>query len=240
VIVTHPAIAIVKAPDLQTVEQGATATFNITVTNIGDVTLTNVRVTDAQAPGCARTSADIPALASMAPGASVTYTCTRANVQEAFTNVAVATGTPPEGPDVTASDDARVLVRVPHPAITILKNPKSQTIQQGATATFEITVTNTGDVPLTNVTVTDPLAPDCNRALGTLQPGESKKYTCTVANVQADFDNVATAVGTPPTGPNVTATDTAPVRVIIPTPPVKKPPVKKKPVVSHKKPKVTG
>ena len=49
------------------------------------------------------------------------------------------------------------------------------------------------------------------------------------------FDNVATATGTPPTGPNVTASDTAPVKVRIPFVPNNHPKV-----VSHKKPKATG
>jgi hypothetical protein len=133
-----------------------------------------------------------------------------------------------------------VEVRVPHPAITIVKNPKSQQVSVGGTATFQITVTNTGDVPLTNVTVTDESTPDCNRSLGALDPGQSATYTCTKANVTAAFDNVAVANATPPTGSAVSATDTAPitVRAAATTPPPKRKP---KPVTTtRKKPKVTG
>jgi hypothetical protein len=60
--------------------------------------------------------------------------------------------------------------------------------------------------------------------------------------VRASFDNVATAIGTPPSGPNVTASDTAPVKAA-PLTPAKKKVVKKKKkpkVASHKKPKATG
>ena len=59
--------------------------------------------------------------------------------------------------------------------------------------------------------------------------------------MRASFDNVATAIGSPPSGPNVTASDTAPVKAA-PLKPVKKKIVKKKKpkVVSHKKPKATG
>jgi uncharacterized repeat protein (TIGR01451 family) len=135
---------------------------------------------------------------------------------------------------------------VPAPAIAIVKNPKSQTVAVGGTATFSITVTNAGNTVLTNVTVTDPLSPNCNRtsaqipALASMAPGATVTYTCTRPNVRANFDNIATATGTPPSGPNVTATDTAPVKTKALTPKkvVKK---KKKPkVVSHKKPKATG
>ena len=160
--------------------------WTIVVTNDGNVTLTNVRVTDPQAPDCAKTSANIAALASMAPGASVTYTCNRANVTASFTNVATDIGTPPTGADVTATDSAHVTVTVPltpptpapkpvvkvtNPAITIVKSPNSQTVAMGGAATFVIKVTNNGDVTLKDVTVTDKMAPNCNRDLGTMAPG---------------------------------------------------------------------
>jgi uncharacterized repeat protein (TIGR01451 family) len=113
--IAHPAIAIVKNAKPKTVPKGGKASFTITVTNSGDVTLTNVRVTDPRAPNCNRTPAGIPALASMAPGGAVTYKCTRANIRSNFTNVATATGTPPPGTggtaaDVTAIDSAPVKV----------------------------------------------------------------------------------------------------------------------------------
>jgi uncharacterized repeat protein (TIGR01451 family) len=237
-VVIRPHISVSKSPDAQTILIGQTANFTIAVTNDGDSTLSNVVVTDALAPGCARTSADIPALASMAAGATVTYTCSLANVVASFTNVAVATGKPPVGPDVTAQDTADVTAVAPatHPAITVVKNPKSQTVTVGNKATFTITVTNTGDVALTNVTVTDAQSPNCNRTIGTLAPGASTSYTCTRANVTSSFTNVAVASGTAG-GTTVKAQDTAPVTAK--AKPFVPPKVKPK-VVSHKKPKATG
>jgi uncharacterized repeat protein (TIGR01451 family) len=161
-----------------------------------------------------------------------------------FTNVAVATGTPQVGPDVTANDSAAVTVGPPpppvtHPAISIVKDPKSQVITRGGTANFKITVTNTGDVALTNVTVSDPLSPNCNRTIGTLNPGQSTSYTCTRANVTASFNNVAVATGHAG-ATTVTAQDTAPVTArAAPLKPKKVVKVRPK-VVSHKKPKATG
>jgi hypothetical protein len=59
--------------------------------------------------------------------------------------------------------------------------------------------------------------------------------------VPASYDNGATATGTPPSGPNVTASDTAPVKAQALTPAKTTVVKKKKPkVVSHKKPKATG
>ena len=240
-LVLKPHISISKSPDAQTILIGQTANFTITVTNDGNATLTNVVVTDALAPGCARTSADIPGLASMAPGATITYTCSLANVTTSFTNIAVATGHPPLGPDVSAQDTAAVTVVAPatHPAIAIVKNPKSQTVTRGGTANFTITVTNTGDVALTNVTVSDPLSPNCNRTIGTLAPGASTSYTCTRANVTANFTNVAVASGTAG-GTTVTAQDTAPVTAKAAALQPKTVTKVKPKVVSHRKPKATG
>jgi len=64
------------------------------------------------------------------------------------------------------------------------------------------------------VRVDDAIAPSCTRHdLGTLAPGASRKYTCSLASVKRDFVNVAIASGKPPKGPRVTASDHAAVHV---------------------------
>jgi len=138
--------------------------------------------------------------------------------------------TTPPAPTVTPAST--------HPAIAIVKGPKTQTVARGGAATFTITVSNTGDVTLTNVTVADLLTPDCNRIVGVLTPGATATYTCTLANVTASFTNVVVAMGTAG-GTTVTATDSAPVTASSLTPPKKKK-TRVKGVVSHRKPKATG
>jgi uncharacterized repeat protein (TIGR01451 family) len=157
-------------------------------------------------------------------------------VTASFTNTAVATGKPPVGPDVSSQDTAGVTVVQPvtHPAVQIVKDPKSQTVTKGNTATFTITVLNTGDVALTDVVVTDALSPDCNRTIGNLAPGQSVSYKCTRPNVQSSFTNVAVVTGKAG-GTTVTDQDTAPVTAKAPFVPKVVPKV-----VSHKKPKATG
>jgi uncharacterized repeat protein (TIGR01451 family) len=147
-------------------------------------------------------------------------------------------------PAHTGACEPLTVTPVPNPAIAIVKNPKSQTVAVGGRATFQITVTNVGNVTLTDVHVVDPLSPNCNRtqaqipALASMAPAATVTYSCTRPNVQRAFNNVATAIGTPPSGPDVTATDSAPVKVrALKPPPVKK---KKPKVISHKKPKATG
>lgn len=96
--------------------------------------------------------------------------------------------------------------------------PDGQTILHGATVTFTIAVTNTGDADLSNVQVSDALAPDCDANLGALTAGATASYPCSRANVTASFTNTAVASGTPPVGPAVSASDSAPVSVVYPTP----------------------
>src|SRR5260221_677240 len=76
-------------------------------------------------------------------------------------------GPPPTAADVPGRDSAVVTVTVrfvppppvQHPAISIVKNPDSQTVSMGGTAAFRITVTIPGDVTLLDVTVPHPLSP---------------------------------------------------------------------------------
>jgi uncharacterized repeat protein (TIGR01451 family) len=87
---------------------------------------------------------------------------------------------------------------------------------------FDILVTNTGPVDLTNVRVTDDIAvamdpdSDCPRPeLPDLPVGKSFGYECSVANLDgvSPFTNEATAFGTGPDGTEVTDTDDA---VVVP------------------------
>ena len=102
-----------------------------------------------------------------------------------------------------------------NPRIAITKLPATQTIASGGTATWSIVVTNTGDVPLTSVNVTDPNAANCVKTFaGALNPGDSEAaYTCALTNVTASMTNTATAHGTPPVGGEVTAQASADVVV---------------------------
>jgi uncharacterized repeat protein (TIGR01451 family) len=209
VTVLTPGVGIAKTPNLQQVPTDGTVTFTITVTNTGETALTDVEVTDSLAPDCDRLFAALPLLGVE------TYTCTLSNVAADFTNVAVVDALDPLGNPLTqASDDA--VVDVIAPAITIAKTPDLQAIPLGDPVTFTIEVANTGDVDLTDVTVTDPLASDCDRLIGDLAAGDSTSYTCVLDPVTASFVNTATVVADAPAGPQVTDTDSASVTVLVP------------------------
>ncbi len=102
------------------------------------------------------------------------------------------------------------------PAISIKKSASVTSYSSSGTLiTYSYVVTNTGNVTLNPVTVTDPMkglssitCPDTS-----LAPTASETCTATYTTTQADVDagsisNTGTATGTPPSGPNVTGTST--------------------------------
>jgi uncharacterized repeat protein (TIGR01451 family) len=205
--VINPSIQISKDPALQQIVSGSNAVFTITVTNTGDVALSNVVVSDPLTPDC-----DL-VITTFLAGASTSYVCTATNVVSDFTNTVSVVGTPPAGPDVSDMSDG--IVDVIDPSIQINKDPALQQIVSGSNAVFTITVTNTGDVALSNVVVSDPLAPDCDLVITTFLAGASTSYVCTATNVVSDFTNTVSVVGTPPSGPDVVDVDQAPVEIIV-------------------------
>ena len=148
--VVHPAIQVVKTASSAYVTSGQPVTYTVTVTNIGDVAFTNVAVNDT-------TYGLSWAFGPLAAGAGTNLLFTT-NVTMDVTNVAVAVGQPGEpgiGP-VTNSDDAVVDVVAPGVVVTkTLVSPSGRPAAVGETVTFAIAVTNTGDVVLNTVPVTD-------------------------------------------------------------------------------------
>jgi uncharacterized repeat protein (TIGR01451 family) len=132
---SHPAIAIVNSPKLQTLETKVvamidakthtrkpalvfgTARFTITVMNTNPVELTGVTVTDPLSPGCNRN------IGTLAPGASIAYFCSAANVGRSYTNRVTVSGQWPKGTrmlaDAQATATARAMVKV---------KPKTKTV----------------------------------------------------------------------------------------------------------------
>ncbi len=92
----------------QTVAEGGTATWSISVTNTGGAYLYAVNTSDALAPGCGMPGgADGTTLYFMAPNVTVTYPCTLSAVTGSFTNTIDATATTQAGPKITTHCDRR-------------------------------------------------------------------------------------------------------------------------------------
>jgi LPXTG-site transpeptidase (sortase) family protein len=207
------------------VNEGDTITYTFTVTNTGNVTLYNISLSDTVG-GVTISGGPI---ASLIPGASDgttftgTYTLTQTDVDAGtFTNTATVTGTDPNDTEVTDDDDDTQTWDA-EPSITLVKTgtlndgvvAPAGVVNIGDTITYTFTVTNTGNVTLSDITITDAIAGVV--IIGgpiTLAPGASDSttftgsYTLTQTIVDAGtFTNTATVSGTDPHDTEVTDDD---------------------------------
>ena len=216
----QPSIGLAKSGTLNLgsngrADAGDTISYTFAVTNTGNVTLTNVVVTDSKVTVTGGPIASLAAGATDTTTFSGSYTLTQADIDAGtFTNVATATGTPPVGSNVSdTDDDTQTLVAAPALAVVKSASPKTYSaVGQGITYTFA--VTNTGNVTLTSVKIDDVRLGVANLVVtpATLGPGQIGTAQAAYTISQSDLDagtvaNVATATGTPPTGPNVTGQD---------------------------------
>jgi uncharacterized repeat protein (TIGR01451 family) len=137
---------------------GETITYNFTVTNNGNVTLTNVTLADTVG-GVTLSGGPI---ATLAVGASdtttftATYTITQEDIDAGtFYNVATATGTDPNGDDTSdEGDNDEPLVQ--NPSIDIVKTFTDDTVTAGGTgSSFTLVVINNGNVTLSDALIGD-------------------------------------------------------------------------------------
>jgi gliding motility-associated-like protein/uncharacterized repeat protein (TIGR01451 family) len=197
-----------------------TITYSFTVSNPGNVTLFNVTITD---PLVTVTGGPI----TLDPGASdatsftATYIITQTDIDAGeVINQATATGTDASGTTVTdlsddnseLEDDPTITVLCQNPAIALIKVgvPADENgngcADLGETIVYSFSVKNTGNVALTNITVTDPLVTVVGGPI-TLDSGAEDTttftavYTITQDDVDAGFvENQAIADGTAPNG----------------------------------------
>ncbi|QIG38942.1 DUF11 domain-containing protein [Microbacterium sp. 4R-513] len=241
-IPSAPAIEVVKQVDYEpgtAGRAGDTLLYGFTVRNTGNVTLTDVEVTD-PLPGLSEiaygTWPGTPGV--LAPGQFVTATATYVVTQDdvdglaGVSNTATATGTPPTGPDVSDDDTATIttpatsgLQLVKTPTLT----PQGDTVAAGDVVEYEFQVTNTGDVTLHDVVLVDPM-PGLSAleltwpgAEGILAPLQVLTATATYELTQADIDrgSLTNTARTAGLGPDeVETSDSATAAVVLPPAPV--------------------
>jgi uncharacterized repeat protein (TIGR01451 family) len=211
-----PSLALVKTAGTPVdvngnglVDAGDTIAYSFVATNTGNVALDGVAVDDARVSptpiACAPATLAPDGIANCGP---VTYTITAADVTAgSVDNSATASGTPPGGTPVT-SDPSTTSTAVTAPAPS-LRSQKQMTgyrdadadgqVSVGDTLTYVITVTNTGNVALIDVTITDArLAPNAVTC-GSVAPNATCVLTGTYVVSQGDADGgqiVNTAVVT--------------------------------------------
>ncbi|MEE8523009.1 MAG: hypothetical protein V3T72_03685, partial [Thermoanaerobaculia bacterium] len=194
-------------------DPGDLINYTFQVTNTGNVTLTNILISDPMVslitcPSSAPAAPDL--IPSLAPGASETctgsYAITQADI-DAGQKVNTATATSDQtGPVMDTHTEP-----IPQTAaIDLVKSLQSNADEDGSgsvslgdTLTYQLVTTNTGGVTLTNVTISDPLpglsALSCAPTQpATLAPGATLSCTATYVVTAADgtagaINNTATA-----------------------------------------------
>ncbi len=198
---------------------GDTVTWTYTVTNTGDVPLTGVAVTDTDVTGISCPATELATGATMTCSAS--STAVRSDVGAPFTN----TGTATAHYDLdTVSDMDGSSYFGSAPAISVIAKTSGSDedgmytgpddgvfIKTGDTVTWTYAVTNTGNVPLTSVGVTDPDVTGVSCPATELATGAtttcSASSTAERSDIDVFFTNSGTAIGTPAVGAQVSDSD---------------------------------
>jgi uncharacterized repeat protein (TIGR01451 family) len=197
-----------------------TITYTITVKNTGNVTVSSLALNDILE------GIELGALdkTTIAPGetatATATYVVKQSDVDKGkINNTVTATGKDPKGADVKASDSAEVTTVAADAKLTVEKtaDPTSG-VKVGDKVTYTVVVTNSGNVTVTGIALSDTLV-KLSEAAFDLVPAGTKtinyEYTVTQADVDAGkINNTATATGKDPKGADVKASDSAEVTTV--------------------------
>jgi len=214
----HPAITIETATNGQDADQpqgphiqkGSAVLWTYVVTNTGDVPLTGVAVTDDKG-----VTVSCPK-AALAAGESMTCTASGTAQIGQYANVGAVTGQPSCGNPVSDDDPSHYYGTDPDdPGLTIVKLTNGQDantapgpeIAAGSTVTWTYIVTNTGNVTLSNLKVTDDkgVAVSCPKT--TLAAGESMTCTGSGKAQACQYENLGTVTGKTPGGESLSASD---------------------------------
>lgn len=212
-----PEIALAKSADPTTIRTDltpATVEYAYTATNEGNTPLSNVLLSDDKCAPIGAPTGDTNADGRLDLNETWTYTCTAdvsGMTETSLTNHATIAGTDPNGTTVSDTDEATVTLQNPSLEVVKSANPAGP-VAPGTSVTYSYLVTNTGNVDLTNVTVTDDRCPSVTPASADLAVGTNTTFTCTTALTVTTL-NTATATGTPPEGPVVEDTDSVQVAV---------------------------
>ena len=200
---------------------GNTVTWEYQVSNTGNVELTSVTVIDDNGtPGNPNDDVTVCTIASL--GAGVSQTCTRSGTALVgqYGNVGSVSGTPPVGDAKTASDTSHYFGA--SPGISLQKSTNGEDADSAPgpyilisePVSWSYQISNTGNVGLTGVTVTDdngtPTNPADDITVCTIANlGAGSDQTCTRSGTAAagQYANLGSVSGTPPVGPDVTDSD---------------------------------
>lgn len=198
------------APPGPQIQLGAAVNWTYTVTNSGTIQLTNVSVTDDQGAlvSCPETVLD--------PGEDMECTASGTAVAGQFRNVGTAKGDAPCGSQASAQDASHYLGTLPV-SIDIQKltngqdvaTPSALVLPVGSSVEWKYNVKNTGQAPLSGVSVSDDKGVSVTCTKSDLQPGETVTCTGNGTAVAGDYTNVGSVTAQTPYGGTVNDSDTS-------------------------------
>ncbi|MCA1845885.1 MAG: DUF11 domain-containing protein, partial [Actinobacteria bacterium] len=213
-----PAIKVDKTAGASAVHAGDEVTYTYAVHNLGVEPLRTVVATDDKCSPLKQTGGDANGDELLDLTETWTYTCTT-KLTGTTTNTVTGTGKDDEGN--TAVDTDTATVKVVNPKVVIDKVANLTKVTVGDSVIYSYTVTNPGNAPLADVSVTDDKCGPVTFTGGDtdndvlLDPGETWKFTCTATlSNPGQITNTGTVHGKDPIGGDVTATDTAVVSVL--------------------------
>jgi uncharacterized repeat protein (TIGR01451 family) len=204
-LIANPAINLVKTASTANFSNppvaGNKITYSFAITNTGNVTLSGVDLDDALV-GFNNATCGVT---SLVPGASTNctadYTLLQSDINAGtVSNTATACGDPPAGAGNEVCNTKGTTTPITRaPNLSILKTASPTTYNAvGQVITYTIVATNTGNVTLNNVAVTDGSVADldCNPNIAgnqttgfTLAPQGTLTCSATHTITQADLDN---------------------------------------------------
>jgi plastocyanin len=200
---------------------GDLVSWTYEVSNPGNVALSDVSISDDNGtPSDPNDDLNVCTIPSLAVDETQTCTIESSAASGQYGNLGSASGTPPIGPDTSASDPSHYFGS--QPGISLQKRTNDQDadsapgpyILSGDTVTWEYQVSNTGNVALSDVTITDdngtPTNPADDITVCTIASlGAGSDQTCTRSGTAAvgQYANLGSVAGTPPVGPDVSASD---------------------------------
>jgi uncharacterized repeat protein (TIGR01451 family) len=192
-LLTRPAILVSILCSPTTAAPGGVQIYTGTVRNTGDIPLNNVTVVSDRPAS----STTVFSVGTLAPGASAdftgTYTVPLVNAC-AITTTVVATGRDACTSAVVNSTASATCGVTTTPGLALTLNCPVSPSMTGARITFTGTVSNNGNVTLTNVTVMNAQAsPATVLTLATLAPGASANFTASFI-APTDSCDVSTTV----------------------------------------------
>lgn len=182
--IVRPSVMLIKTADHAVVWPGMPVTYTYEVVNTGDIALECLSVDD-------EPLGHIGDVCWLDPGECRVLTKTVALWQTAA-NTATVRGLDQLGHEVCDRSTANVAVRAP--SMTLTKTPSANTVLAGEQVRYTFVVTNTGDEPICDISVTDDMLGEIGFDGALLQPGESRTFVKDAAHEStACVTNVATA-----------------------------------------------